>query len=272
MHLFKRLIFILSFFILTAMLPCSATAGDYVIGEGDSLSISVWGVERLNFGVTVRPDGKITIPGFGDVLASGFTSMGLGRDLSVKLKEMVKNPIVSVTVSGIANSKVYVFGNGIKSGIFDVIRRTTLLQILCTLSDLKSADLSRSYVQRNGKKIKENFEQLIIKGDTNEDILLENGDVIFMPLLQEKFVYVLGEVGSPKAILYRDEMTILEAIFDAGNFTKFAGQNDVTIIRQEGGQKALIPVKMKNLLKKGDLTQNIKVSPGDYIMVEESLF
>ena len=151
-----------------------ASAGDYVIGEGDGLDIAVWGVKDLTFSVKVRPDGKITVPGLGDVAASGQTPANLQSSLTVKLKELVKNPIVTVTVRDITNSKVYIFGGGVKAGVYELSRRTTLLQLLCTLGEVKTADLKKSYLLRNGKKIKENFHNLFIGGETEEDTLLES--------------------------------------------------------------------------------------------------
>jgi polysaccharide export outer membrane protein len=247
-------------------------AGEYVIGEGDTLLISVWGVDRLNFSVKVRPDGKITVPGLGDVTASSFMPRELQKDLTVKLKDLVKNPIVTVTVSEITNSKVYIFGTGIKPGVFDVLRRTTLLQLLCTLSDVKNADLKKAYLLRNGQKVKEDFHNLFIRGEIGEDMVIEANDAVFIPLLQDKSIYVLGEVNVPKAIEYREGMTVMEAILEAGSFTKFASQNDIVIVRKEAGKESRIPVKAKNLLKKADLSQNVKLSPGDFIIVEDSLF
>ena len=118
---------------LLVLVPMSAVAGDYVIGEGDGLDIAVWGVKDLNTSVRVRPDGKITIPGLGEVIASGFTPKALQQDLAVRLKELVKNPIVTVTVRDITNSRVYMFGSGVQPGVVDLNRRTTLLQLLCTI-------------------------------------------------------------------------------------------------------------------------------------------
>ena len=62
----KRILMIL---ILLLALSQVAVAKDYVIGAGDSLDISVWGVDALSVGVVVRPDGKITIPAAGDIAA-----------------------------------------------------------------------------------------------------------------------------------------------------------------------------------------------------------
>ncbi len=256
--------------ILMVSLP--ATAGDYVIGEGDGLDIAVWGVKELTFSVKVRPDGKITVPGLGDVSVSGQTPANLQSSLSIKLKELVKNPIVTVTVRDITNSKVYIFGGGVKALVYDLSRRTTLLQLLCTLGEIKTADLKKSYLKRNGKKIKEDFYKLFISGESEEDPMLESGDSLFIPLLMDKSVYVLGAVNMPKTIEYRDGITVMEAILESGGFTKFASQNDTQIIRKEAGSEVSIPVRAKDLIKDGKLGLNIKLKPGDYIIVKESLF
>jgi len=254
------------------LLPMTGMAADYVIGEGDGLEIAVWGVKELTFPVKVRPDGKITVPGLGDVQASGLTPSKMQIELTAHLKELVKNPIVTVTVSQITNSKVYVFGGGIKSGVVDLHQRITLLQLLCTLGEAKTADFKKAYLLRNGKKIKEDFHRLFISGDTSDDILLESNDSIFIPLAQDKNVYVLGAVSSPKAIEYREGMRVMEAILEAGGFTKFASQNDTQIRRKQAGKETSIPVKAKEIITSGNMEQNVKLNPGDYIIVKESIF
>lgn len=261
--------------ILIAMLLClplAAFAADYVIGEGDSLDISVWGVKELNFSVKVRPDGKITVPGLGEVVSSGSTPSELQTLLSTRLKELVKNPIVTVTVREITNSKVYVFGGGVKSSIYELSRRTTLLQLLCLVADVKGADLDRAYLLRDGKKIKQGLRKLLINGETGEDLLLEPNDSLFMPVLLDKNVYVLGAVNLPKAIEYREGMKVMEAILEAGGFTKFADQDDVVVRRKNGEKAQSLEVKAKKLFKDGDLSQNIDLRAGDYILVKETFF
>lgn len=254
------------------LLPFAAIAGDYVIGEGDGLDIAVWGVKELTFSVKVRPDGKITVPGLGDVQASGLTPKDMQSSLGTKLKELVKNPIVTVSVTGITNSKVYIFGGGVKSGVFDLLQRTTLLQLLCTLGEIKSADLKKAYLLRKDKKVKEDFYNLFIGGDTRDDVTLETNDSIFIPTMLDKSVYVLGAVATPKAIEYREGMRVMEAILEAGGFTKFASQNDTYIRRKEGNAEESFPVKAKEIINDGNMNQNLKLKPGDYIIVKESLF
>jgi polysaccharide export outer membrane protein len=248
------------------------SAGDYVIGEGDGLIVDVWGVKELNVAVTVRPDGKITVPGIGDIPAAGYTPTELQGVLGTKLKELVKNPIVTVTVKEITNSKVYIFGGGVKAGVFNLNQRATLLQLLCALGDVKVADLKNSYILRKGKKIKTDFHKLFITGDMTEDITLETNDSLFIPLLAEKNVYVMGAVGKPRFIEYREGLTVMESILEAGGFSKFAKENDTVIIRKDGAKEITIPVRAKDLVKDGDLSQNVKLQPGDYVIVKEGMF
>lgn len=254
------------------LFPLLSHAGDYVIGEGDVLDVYVWGVKELNVSVKVRPDGKITIPGVGDVKASGFTPPGLQKSLGVRLRELVKNPNVTVTVKEITNSKVYVFGGGVKSSAYDLNRSTTLLQMLCNIGDVKNADLTRSYLLRNGKKLKTGFYKLFIGGDTSEDIAIESNDSIYIPALEDKSIYVLGAVNTPRFIEYRDGITVMQAVLEAGGFSRFARQNDTTILRKEGDKEVVLTVRAKDLLSDGDLNQNLKLKPNDYVIVKEGLF
>lgn len=268
----KRLFLILLGAALLFAIPVLAQAGDYVVGEGDSLDISVWGVKDLNFSVKVRPDGKITVPGLGEVVASGSTPSALQTHLAGRLKELVKNPIVTVTVREITNSKVYIFGGGVKASVYELSRRTSLLQLLCILSELKGADLQRAYLMRNGKKIKTDLKPLFIAGKMEEDLLLESGDALFLPVAEDKSVYVLGAVNVPKAIEFREGLKVMEAILESGGFTKFADQNDVTVRRKKGEEALSFEVKAKRLFKDGDLSQNIELKAGDYVIVKEGFF
>lgn len=257
---------------LMLLSPSLSQASDYVIGEGDILDVFVWGIKELNVSVKVRPDGKITIPGVGDVKASGFTPPGLQKSLAERLKELVKNPNVTVTVREITNSKVYIFGGGVKSAAYDLNRSTTLLQLLCNVGEVKNADLKRAYVRRNGMIIKTGFQKLFIGGDTSEDMAIESNDSIYIPALTEKSIYVLGAVNAPRFIEYRDGMTVMQAVLEAGGFSKFAKQNDTTILRNEGDKEVIIQVKAKDILSDGDLSQNLKLKPNDYVIVKESMF
>jgi polysaccharide biosynthesis/export protein len=284
--------------ILLGLLLCFALYGtvsaeDYVIGEGDVLFVSVWGEEALNVQSIVRPDGRITVPGLGEVAAAGKTPSELQLDLSKQLQGLVKySPIVTVSVTQITNSRVFVFGGGVPSRVVQLNQRTTLLHLLTSLGETgvgpgggaggagvgaadiqtRSADLKRAYVLRGSQRIKENFYSLYAEGDTSQDILLKAGDIIFIPALEEQNVYVLGAVNTPRAIPYRQGMSVLEAILEAGGFTRFANENQTFIVRKQDGKNVAIPVRAKDLISKGVLEQNVPLQLGDYVIVREGMF
>jgi polysaccharide export outer membrane protein len=265
--------YVLPFLVLLLLVPFAVRGGDYVIGEGDTLQISVWGEKDLSLSVKVRPDGKITLPALGEVTAANTTAKNLQLTLTGKLKNVVKNPIVTVIVTDIANNKVYIFGGGVKSGVYSLAQRTTLLQLLCQIEDAKKADLKRAYVLRESRKIKNDFSKLFIQGEAAEDIEIQPNDVIFIPTNTDKNVYIMGAVNTPKFIEYREGLTVMEAILEAGGFTKFASQNDTIIYRKSDGQNEVaIPVKIKKLINGGDLSQNTRLKAGDYVVVKEGIF
>ena len=113
-------------------------AGDYIIGDGDSLSIAVWGVAELSGQVVVRPDGKITLPAAGDITATGFTPVQLGQEITEVLGAYVKTPVVTVTVVGITNNRIYISGSGIPPRIVNLAGRTSLPELVATIAEAKA--------------------------------------------------------------------------------------------------------------------------------------
>ncbi|MDH4099361.1 MAG: polysaccharide biosynthesis/export family protein [Nitrospirota bacterium] len=278
--------------LFTAASICAAD-DDYKIGDGDGLKISVWGVNELSVDAKVRPDGKITLPGIGDVIASGFTPMDLSSKLAEKLQNFVQKPIVTVTVADIKNSKVYLFfgqgvttggqepsqsGNleitkGVSSGAHDLPRRTTLLKFLSNFGSLKGADLAKAYLMRGGKKLDINFYDLFVKFDLSKDIMLKPEDIIYIPDNQLSKIYIMGAVNTPKYVSYTEGLRVLDLIMEAGGFNKFAKENNVVLLRKNtDGSMKEITVKGKDLMRDGDLSQNIELRPGDYVIVKEGIF
>ena len=260
--------FALSFFVLLFLMCIPVFAEDYIIGEGDVLGVSVWGEPELSVEVTVRPDGKITLPAAGDVRASGETPERLSNKISRFLRKYVQQPIVTVTVSQITNNRIYVSGGGVPSEVVEMPGKTMLFKFLCRFENLEDADLKRAYVMRKGQKIKSNFYNLFVKGDFSQDIELQAEDIVFLPTNEHNKIYVVGGVNAPTYIFYREGIKVLDAILEAGGFTEFAKLNDVTILRGEDK----IKVRLKEVMKGKDSAMNIFLKPGDYIMVEEGLF
>lgn len=266
----KRIGCLIVFFVLFSF--NNVFASDYVIGGGDSLQISVWGSPELSIATIVRPDGKISVPALGEIKVSGLTPMQLTGALEKEMVKIVKTPIVTVIVTQMTNSRVFVFGRGAPSGVKILTRETTLLEFLAQLGALDNADLENSYLVRNKKKIKTNFIELFEKGDFSQDLILETDDMLFIPDNFEKKIVVVGAVNQPTTIPYRKELTVLDIILSAGGFTEFAKENDVKILRKkEDGKRTEVSVRAKDLMK-GNMNENITIEPGDFVIVKETIF
>ncbi len=268
----KKFIFYIIVFLLFSV---NVFAKDYVIGDGDKLQISVWGNPEISVeDAVVRPDGKISIPAIGDVKASGLTPMELTDVLSREITKVVKTPIVTVIVKEMKNYRIFVLGRGVVAGVQTLTKETTLLEFLSQLGSLANADLGNAYLVRDKKMIKKDFYKLYEKVDFSQDIVLEPNDMLFIPDNFENRIIVVGEIKQPAVIItYREGTTFLDVILTVGGFTEFAAENDVEILRKkENGERTRIVIRAKDLMKKGDITKNIPMMPGDYVVVKESLF
>jgi len=85
-------------------------------------------------------------------------------------------------------------------------------------------------------------------------------------------VKIVGEVVRPEAIPFHEGMTVLDAVLQAGGLTPYAAGNRAKIVRTVDGRSEEIPVKLQRLLQKGDMRQNLRIMPGDVLIVPQSLF
>ena len=175
--------------------PASTAASTpYLIGPGDTLSVFVYQAPQLSVpSLPVRPDGRISMPLIPDISAAGKTPTALAKDIEGRLKEYVKQPNVSVIVSGFVG-----------------------------------------------------------------------------PL--DRQIRVIGEATEPLAIPYRDGMTVLDVMIQTKGLTRYAAGNSANLVRTVGGQRQTIKVRLSDLLKDGDIDQNVAMMPGDTLIIPQSWF
>lgn len=90
------------------------------------------------------------------------------------------------------------------------------------------------------------------------------------PLTQQ--VKVIGAVAQPKAIPYRANLSVLDVVIEVGGLSKFAAGNRATVVRSFGDRPQSYPVRLDDLLKDGEMQNNIPMRPGDVLFVPESYF
>jgi polysaccharide export outer membrane protein len=85
-------------------------------------------------------------------------------------------------------------------------------------------------------------------------------------------VTVVGAAANPKALPYREGLHVMDAVLAVGGVSQFAAPNRSKIVRQQNGHQQVIQVRLKNLMEKGDLSQNVLMQPGDVLVIPESFF
>lgn len=163
----------------------AALGSEFYLGPGDVLEVSVWKDEALSRQVVVRPDGKISFPLIGDVVARGRTVSQLREAVEGKIKAFVPDAPVNVMVIQVGSPKVYVVGKVAKPGL-----------------------------------------------------------------------YIMGE-----------PLRVMQVLAMAGGMTPFAKKNDIIVIRKDNGGQQVFPFNYSKVADGKDLGQNIRLEPGDTVVV-----
>lgn len=174
--------------------PAAAATPDYnyIVGPGDNLNIIVWRNPELSMSVPVRPDGKIATPLVDELVAQGKTSTQIARDVEKAIAKFVRDPIVTVIVTGFI-------------------------------------------------------------GPYSEQIR------------------VVGEAAKPQFLPYKQKMTLLDVMIAVGGLTDFADGNSASILRASEGEKQY-GVRIKDLIKRGDMSANVEMKPGDILIIPQGWF
>jgi polysaccharide biosynthesis/export protein len=175
-----------------APLEASRADYDYVVGSGDTLSITVWRNPELSSNVPVRPDGKISTPLVDELVVQGKTPSQIARDVEAALGKFVRDPVVTVVVT--------------------------------------------SFVGPYSEQIR-----------------------------------VMGEAARPQFLAYKQKMTVMDVMIAAGGLTDFADGNRATIVRASEGNKRY-SVRLQDLIKRGDITANVEMLPGDILIIPQGWF
>jgi len=165
---------------------------DYKIGPGDQLNIEVWKDRDLTRLVTVLPDGKISFPMVGEIVAAGKTVAQLQKELEGKLTLYLKDAVLTVEVREVNSYHIYVLGRvrsslgGAISGRVILTSNIDVLQALAIVGGPDDfAKVSRIKIfRREGRKtviIPFDYNDVIAGKNLESNILLRRGDVVVVP-------------------------------------------------------------------------------------------
>ena len=255
---------------------------EYKLDAGDTLEITFWeGTVSKKEEILVRSNGKISFGFVEDLSVKGITASELDQKLTHYLKEYVKNPRIDVVVKKYNSKFVQIFGavkarvDGAGAGKYWLKGKTTVLEMIAQAGGpSQDANLNDVRIRRkNGQTVSLNLFKTINQGDLSQDLVVNDGDLVFIPTVAEEGnrVYVFGEVEEPGAYTFSGtNFRLFDAISEAGGATVFASPESTRIVRGDPTRPEFINVNLKSLIEKGDQSQNMVLASGDLVYVPRS--
>jgi protein involved in polysaccharide export with SLBB domain len=265
-----------------------AGIAEYRIGIHDILDISSFNGDKVKTTtVSVDGRGRISYSFIDNLQVAGFTPSQVEQSLIAKLSGYVRNPRINVFVKEFNSKSAMVIGEfsslraatyGAKaaSGRINLKGKTSLTDLIALAGGYTvDADIRRIQLMRKGKSFVVNLYDIVEKGDESQNVIIDNDDVVNIPVLPVygERVYVLGEVANQGVYPLKQAQDLLAALSLAGSFTRLAKEQNTLIVREyESGKPPLVMMSDVNaLLRKADLTQNIRLKDGDLIYVPRML-
>ncbi len=262
-----------NFFSATSAL-CDPDALDYRLGPGDLIAVTVFEDKDMNSEVRVSSRGTVTLPMLGTVNVFRLTAVEAEKKIEDLLRQKyLHDPHVSIYIKEHVSHQITVVGALKNPGNFECLGKKSLLDVLALAGGLTPEAGEVAFVSRNNQKTgkRENYlvdlNALVRKGDMSQDIIILGGDEIFVPTAGHCFVD--GAVRKPGIFQVRSNLTVNEAIAQAGGITNYADEDDIKLVRfVKKGKREVIRLQYSKLQAgQGD---TIYIRDNDIIFVELS--
>ncbi|HZT44233.1 MAG TPA: SLBB domain-containing protein [Chthonomonadaceae bacterium] len=243
------------------------TPAPYLLAADDTIGITVVNFPNLSIpSLVIPPDGKISVPLLDPFSVTGMTQQEVTQALVDKWRRYVINPSVSVALLHKRPENVLFYGYVTHIGTQEYRNDLHLLEALAGAGGaMQDGDLSKVTVtHKSGEKQMLDLSHPETKGGSQADILLEAGDVIYVPEKRDQFS-VLGEVEKPGSFDYKENMTVLDALTAVGGVKETADLDAASLIHEGKESK----IDLEGLLRHGDMSVNVKLASGDRLMVPE---
>lgn len=255
----------------------------YKIGPGDIVQVVVWEHPELTnpmgeyqqSGQTVSPEGVLFYPYAGEIQAAGLTADSLRKEITTRLSnKILTNPQVDVKVVGYNSLRAFVFGNVVHPGFvsFNDIPMT-LPEALNRVGGFTSdADVSNVRLRRGETVYTIDYLNAFNAGIPLDRILLQPGDQLWVPSMDDQNVYVLGEVGKSGSLHIRNgHISLMEAVANAGGLqATTASARSLYVIRNTADKHIdVYHLDAKNAMAFA-LADRFPLQPRDIVYVDAS--
>jgi protein involved in polysaccharide export with SLBB domain len=211
---------------------------DYVLGTGDSISISLWGGLAQQFTRVVDREGQVTLPEAGPLVVAGFTLEQAEKAIQEALAPQFRNAKVEVSVSRLRTIRVYVVGDVQRPGAYDVSSLSTPLNALYAAGGPTAIGSLRTVRHYRGKELIRDVDlyDFLLKGVRTDTERLQAGDTILVPPAGQQ-ITISGMVRRPAIYELRTETTLSEVLMLAGGVMVSAQTRDIKVERIQAHDK-----------------------------------
>jgi polysaccharide biosynthesis/export protein len=258
----------------------------HTLGPGDRLEIEMVGQPESRQTLTVGPDGRIYYDLLPGIDVWGLTPSQAKFRIEKEMSQYVKaSPQVHVTLRGVESKKVWILGRVGSPGVYSLAGPTTLLEAVTLAGGPASstastgdtgtgigelADLNKAFVMRRGQIIPVDFKRLLKEGDVSQNIYVQPDDFIYFPTAVARNIYVMGAVGTPRILRYRDNMSLVSAVAGAGGSVQYAHLREVAVVRGSLANPKVAIVDFEDIIK--GRHSDVLLEPSDIVYVPYTPF
>jgi polysaccharide export outer membrane protein len=246
-----------------------------VIHPGDQLSVQVFGDQTLTQSTMVLSDGTVDYPLIGKVKLGGKTPNQAASALASHMLEYVRHPVVTVSITQLAQPDVLVLGDVKNPGKYNLPsdgRLTDAIAAAGGLANTNGAFPDARVADADGAVTNVSLEKLLQNGQTGLDMTLAEGDVVYVPGPIQMNIDVTGAVDHPGEIQVNEGDHLSSAIAKAGDSQNaHSDLNHIRLIRTgPDGKQTTQEINLYDALKNGDIAADPKLEKGDVVYVPEA--
>ncbi len=239
---------------------------DYIVRPGDQVQISLYGKESATVDASIDRSGRLSIPKLAPVHVAGMTF----KELKSLVSEKVSNEMIGVkafvSLGQLRSIRVLVVGEAYKPGSYTLSSLSTVTHALFASGGVSDIASLRNIEIKRGGKVVNRFDlyDLLIKGDSSNDIILKPGDVVFIPPVGAQ-VSVAGAVKRPAIFELKKGESTADLLAMAGGLKANAYSEKVTVERAgQGDYKKVLSFDFSKG-NSGYIPQD-----GDVVQIDES--
>jgi polysaccharide export outer membrane protein len=240
----------------------SADEGNYLLGPGDMLKITVYNNPDLTLETRITETGTISFPLLGEVELGGITASAAEKKLSNQLESggFVKQAQINILVVQFQSKMVSILGSVMKPGRYPLDRSMNLTELLALAGGVPADGSDMITVIGKSGKVEYDLRNIVKKGDGSQNINLVGGEIIYVP--RAPMFYIYGEAQRPGSYRIERDMTVMQALAMGGGPTARGTQRGVQLHRRNAsGVLEVLSPTLSDLVKQDDV-----------LFIKESLF